>query len=859
MPGPDSALTADNRKLPDGMSRNNYYARLVDSRNPRIDPFGAGNSPAFPAAACSRPRTEGATQHRPRGHAPRDFPEILEMPMLRLFPVWQPHPRFIEVDVEVGETLRTAVARVLGIFGQDLHSVDRGGTEQPLDREVSVDVSLPDLAVSLRPLRFPLGLFESTAGIPRAETAHLAGLADPLKKDPTDWPLMTDGERALAASLGSLGLVLDSDSFDFERVVAGFPDLEGGWDLTRPSPYRILFAAARLIADPELTLDLFEDSVERAASLLWRKLRLSQPDALDLRLELFCEWNPAGVNALRRRVGGNKRPAFPGRCHLGWRRVGVHFFRDVIDRLGQMANLGRQLAVEKADAALRQRLQEACSTFVSLESERSWLDFQVQVTIRPVEERLRAQAETLLLARLLRVLTDTSSASSGLSWDWAQGTLRRCGFFERQFERETEGLRLGESAQRLATSVFRRFEEEQFGAAIDELDTRRDLELRRWLHELRRGADPVFLSPAELATVNRTVWVEVACRLRFEIETLVEQRTFPPYGKAELSFAQFLDILNVLMGEGANLADQTRGSSGLRTWLMERCIQLDALLPTLRETLLNSAEGLFTLTSRFAARLGWTTSDRYRIIAEAFSALRHTWLERHLLTCFLNRGKEAAMTFAFVEKIASRLEALREALIDLQGELTREIAERERMADLGALGISGPLPASLENRLKQGVELLDLDEAFRRVFRREGQLLDLAQLRPDTLLAELLNCLERPLFSLISELAMDGELPRVAQLLPAAVNQLFVESLLPHSGRQGRPGAFDTRTHLLLLTSPTLASQYDTHELILIVRQRLEAVGVSPELPISVLVSRAAPGLILVRCVHALAAEEVLG
>ena len=780
------------------------------------------------------------------------------MGTLRLFPVWQLTPRSVEVELPAGAPLRDAVARALDILGGPLQAVDREGRDASLDAPATDRPSLPDLAVSSRPIRFPMGLFEEAALQPD-DPAVQAAVADPGSGRPSGWDLMTAGEQALACGLQALGIGLDPQLLDLDRLAESFPQLEGGYGLTQASPYRLLFAVATIFSEQGIDqLERLEAATERLADRLWKKLWLTHPDALDLRLHLFADWSPESRALLRRRLEQTGGPALPGRCHRGWRRVIVHPCRDASDRLGQMANLGRRLAVERADAGLRQLIQAECGAFVTAGSDEAWLDFQAQVEIRPVEHRLRAQAEQCLLDRLGTILTDTAEVSSGLSTDWAVGVLRRAGFFELQFE--TDGPRLAEVAWQLAAEAFRRFDERELGGGVDQLSAGQDQKLREWLERFRDESGMDLLPAADLDRIVRTLWVDVACRLRSEIETLVELRAFPPYGSAEISFAQLLDILRALRDEIERCADPRQGPSPLRAWMEERQRQLDEELPRLRVALLEATDTLAGLAGFFKGRFGRGGDDRHARIAGCLEALRRAWLERCALGWLLAANpEEASHGFELVGEISARLAALARAAAEMRQELAKDLAAGEAAAGIGTIGSDGPLPPAVAERVRRGVEELPLDEPLREVLRRDGELRDLFHLRPDSLLGELLDRLDRPLGALAREVAADAALPGVDRLLPAAVDRLFLESLLPHSGRTGTIGALDSHTHLMLIRSPELERQLAEEELRGALRRRLMEIGVQAELPVAVLTSRAAPGLMLVRCVHGLSPREVTG
>lgn len=778
------------------------------------------------------------------------------MALLRVFPVWQLVPRFTELEIAPGTSLRDALGDTLGIFGERLEAVDREGAEAALDVAASELPELPDLALSLRPILHPLGLFEEAFSA-RSPGSGTATLIDSTGEGPSSWPLMTEQESRLSTGLQALGFGLDLSALDLERLAANFPELEGGWGVTQSSPYRFLIAAAAILSESEMaSLQRLDVSTGQAADQLWTKLKLTEPDALDTRLHLFCAPENGGATLLRKYLEGPGSTEIPGRVRYGWRRVVVHPYRDDVDRLRQMANLARRLSVERRDSRLRRGLQNACSDFVTRYNEDAWLDHQAQVAIRPFEEKLFLQAQQLLLDHLARRLSDVEGASSGLAADLAFGMLRRCGFFDRQFE--TDGLRIGEAAWQLATGALR-LQDRDLGGSIEDLDPSTDGALKDWIRSL--GTAPVLLARADLDKIGKTVALDVACRLRFEIETLLETRTFPPETPAEIGFAQFLATLELLRNE-LDLLRTAQASGKLSSWLSEQEARLGAEVQRLTAQVVSTADFLFNVTGRFLTRLGMGDKSRYRRLAEAIEELRRTWLEWQCLQILLSglRQSELSGLFDFATNLTARFGAMAQEIAVLKNEMAQELQEREKLAVLGAMVLELPLFPELEDRLRRAIEQLPLDAAFRKVFRKNGQLRNLFRLRPDVVMQELMDTLEEPLLATVQEIMAASPTPQLTDLLPAAIDQLFVDSLVQHSGRAGSVGAFDHQTHLVLILSPELARQFaEGEDLVPRIRRRLGEIGISQELPISLQKSLEVSGLILVRCVHALGIEELAG
>jgi hypothetical protein len=174
--------------------------------------------------------------------------------------------------------------------------------------------------------------------------------------------------------------------------------------------------------------------------------------------------------------------------------------------------------------------------------------------------------------------------------------------------------------------------------------------------------------------------------------------------------------------------------------------------------------------------------------------------------------------------------------------------------------LESPLFPEFEDRLRRVIDQLPLDAAFRNVFRKNGPLRNLFRLRPDVVMQELMDALEEPQLAAVQEIMAGAPAPQLPDLLAAAIDQLFVDSLVQHSGRAGSVGAFDHQTHLVLILSPELARQFaEGKDLVPPIRRHLGEIGASQELPISLQSSPDVPGLILVRCVHALGIEEFAG
>ena len=138
------------------------------------------------------------------------------MPQFRAFPLWQVAPRSVEVEAVPGESIRAALARVLGIRGEVLKGLDRQGGEASLDAFAPDSDRLGDLAVSTRSILRPEGIFEGD-GLAWTEDPGEPEAIVPSALEETAGRLpLREAERLLAFGLHDLGFGIDADLLAFE-------------------------------------------------------------------------------------------------------------------------------------------------------------------------------------------------------------------------------------------------------------------------------------------------------------------------------------------------------------------------------------------------------------------------------------------------------------------------------------------------------------------------------------------------------------------------------------------------------------------------------------------------------------------
>lgn len=777
------------------------------------------------------------------------------MPQFRAFPLWQVAPRSVEVEAVPGEPIRAALARFLGIRGEVLKGLDRQGSEAPLDAFAPDSDRLGDLAVSTRSILRPEGIFEGD-GLAWTEDPGEPEAIVPSALEQTAGRLpLRESERLLAFGLHDLGFGIDADLLAFEAKTAAFPELPPGWGVHHSSPYRIVLSCGVTLGESGLDrLEWLEEQVERVAPILWQKLKLTDPDALDLRLHVFYENRPEERALLRARFATPASAQLPGQIRRGWRRVVLHPFREEGDRLLQSANLARRVLAERLDRALRRRIQGSCGAFVSryAREEGRIFDFQVHAYVRTGEERLAGFAEEMLLDRLGCVLADTDRVSSGRSEELAANLLRSSGFFPRHTVEE--GERLLDVAWRLAGPDFEE-QDTAFGGAVENLGPATDGALLDWLQGLSRPGSLELLGGAEVEEICRTVVADAAARLRQEIEGLLERRVLPAEGALEIPFAQFFDAVETLASHLETLRAPGSATSDVTLWLAERRDALQVELPGLVRSLIATADPLSNVLKRALGRLGVGRGEVYLKISQELAQLRRCWLELRLIEFLLQGG--AGPLADLVEDLAARLSSFARETASHQAELCREMERRERIASLGAITADRPVSDTVLERLRLQIEALPVEEALRRVFRRDGRLRNVFRLEAGRILEDLLSELSEPLRRIVSGIASEDRFPALEPLLASAVETLFSASVLPHHGSEGRVGALDGHTHLHVVTTPELAAQLGGPEsLVHRLRGALTAASLPDHLPIDVFVSRSAPGLLLSRCVHALDLDD---
>ncbi len=773
------------------------------------------------------------------------------MVKIRVFPIWRLSPRYEELEVEGKVSLRETIADNFEIDGRGLEARDRKGNNVPLDVLVGERGDV-DLAISLRPILHPFGLFEEghRTVAPPAHTA--TGDIDLKAGEPDGWPLMSDQEQALARDLAALGFGLDLSDLAADRLIESFPPVPKGFER---SPYRLLLAAAYTLTEQGIPmLNRLDQQVEEIAQALWEKLRLSHPDALDLRLHLFVEPVAAG-ELLTQRFNTDGQPAFSGAVYRGWRRIVVHPYGKDDERLAQMANVGRLLAIERMDAGVRSEIQRACGDFVTAYdgSERR-LDYQACATVVTMEEILQTRAEILLLERLESEICGThhQTSSSGVARDLATRILQRSGLLERL---NTDQQLLGQMARPLAADAFQEQVRRLFGGDIETLDSDSDQELREWLRSLEKGQVGALLPEDCLKRIAKTVAINIACNLRFEIESFIEQEVFPPSGSPDYSLAQLLETMAVLREDLRDFCDPAR-ESRIAAWLNRRREDLKSGFDVQRESVRSVGDPLFNKLGRFLRRIGTADQQLYRELAGEVEVLQRRWIELKLIEALLESAGAGKLgkLFEFADDLIQRFAELGTEIPALRSEFVEEIERREKAVRFGTLGANTDLSAHLHERLKRTAEELPVAEAFRAVLRRDGQLRDLFHLQPDTLLADLMSFLMVPFTASVREIAAETGVSDIDRLLPAALHELFTDAPVQPSGRQGVPGALDAHTHVIAVFPPPVAKQIPDLKDRLI--DHLVNLNLFREPAVTLHESTFASGLILVRCVHALNVEE---
>lgn len=786
------------------------------------------------------------------------------MPALRIFPLWQVHPRWVEVELESGAPLGRAIGQALGLVSDALVAADRNGGEPALSLRVGESEGVEELAVATRSILRPQALlaraFADLGGEGETSDAPVDAVADSAGPGLP----MRESERLLAAGLRELGFGLDPAGLDLSGLVDSFPELPVGWGLTQSSPYRVVLASSAVLAEAgEPDLERIEQAVELAAPKLWSRLRLSDPDALDLRLHLFLEVGPESWSHLRRWVG-MPRPAssetLPGRARGAWRRLVIHPVLDSADRLQQTARLGQRLVVERLERGLRRRLQDACSAFIEsyATEDGRYLDYQAHAGIRSLEERFASQAELLLLARLERLWSDRSLAASGRSQDLASGLLRGAGLLDRWAA--TDGERLGELAWRLAAPLFERADQ-RFGGAIETLAPGRDEDLRGWLRELQDARVGEGLGEGDVALIARTCVVDAACRLRQEIETLVERRLVPREGVPELSLAQFLDTIETLAEDLGDLREPEKQGSSSVDWLRSRREIVGVEVTARLESVRQAGDPLLNWSRRWLARLAGGQREVYGRLAAEVEGLRRTWLEARILDWWLSGDEDGGLLLTrLVEDLQDRMAGCVSEVRQLRDSLRQEIEQRERVANVGRTAEEPALPRAALGRLGEAVERFPLVDALRTALRSEEGLRDLFRLDAEQALLAMIEVLREPMRQAVAEVVGRAEGPDIRQQLEAAVESLFLAATLPPHGGRGQVGSLDGRTHLVVIAPPELLLQAGGERALEAqVRGALRHFSLADHLPIEIHGAKAAPGMLISRCVHALSLEDLGG
>lgn len=768
---------------------------------------------------------------------------------LRIHPVWETASRPLAPSAEPAPetTLRREIARVLEIDPRAVFAVDREGREVDLEGLPEGDALAVSAIPFLRPeSRIVAGSFRAIAQEAKA------GDADPAP-EPVDLDRLAPAERELAAGLAGLGVHLGAVPSHLDELVEAFPDLPPGYGLRSRSPYRFFFATTHFLEERRTgEFEELEAAVDRMFASLSGKLRLVGGDDLDVRLYLLASHEDADRRALEGYLSRGPRPAAPGRRHRGWRRVVAVPYADETDRLGKIARIGQQIALERAEPTLRHRLQRACGAFAPVYSEEGWVDHQAQVLLRPAEERLHSIARKRLVARLVHALDGAPLVETESARGLARRLIARSGLLDGRFEED--GPRLDDLARTWSDP--------------DPLPHRppgephRDAPegMRPWLHALANGALPEPVADDRASLAARTAAVVGACRLREAIESLLEREVFPRFGNAELDFGRLVAALSTLAGEIQAIGVDDGESGRIDTWLGARRALWEAESERCRGSVLRAAEPLDLWWHRILEAFGIAPrriSERLDDAARGYVDARARAAVASALSELAHDG-ELARIFGGVLEIVGRLEALAPAGRALAAVLDRESRSRERLLALQTDGLEGAVPEAIRERLFRAVDRIDLAPALGEALRCAPGAEDLMRLAPDAVVerawAALADALEEP----IEHLAQETDLPLLGDVVESGLRKLFGGAAVPHAGPDGRIGALDGRTHLLAIASPELLARGGDDDLVKLLRRHLPALGVRRDLPIEVTSSPGIPGLFLIRCVHGLAPREVL-
>lgn len=788
------------------------------------------------------------------------------MPRIRVFTAWKAGGA-AEIEVPEGVPLRKAIADHFGVLGEKLCGVWRDGTEVSLDSSVSSSwgKSTLELAVSFAPIVYPFALFSAPSS--HAPAFPVAGQMEPQREPPPEWDFMPLAERQVTEGLARRGI---SPSLQLDRLkalLASFPGLPSGY---QQSPYRFLLSVAFLVTDEGDCQRFSELDTEltQAARDLWQRLQIKSPDALDLRLHLFLPFQDRRklLNILFPEGSANPDPDLYARAHSCWRRVFIHSFQDDKERLDKLANLARCAAVERADPALRGRFQTILARLdIDERTSERWLDHQSQVALRPVEEGLRLQAERLVLERLDQELFGGGQALASAGETMRQeglGLLRRAGFFEGLFT--DDGPRLGEIAWEMARKHILRKAEADLGTSLNDSDSLDWGVLKVWLEQVLETAPEAgfpFMFPDDFARLLRTLGCYAACRLRFQVEAIIEQRTFPPFGSPDLSFRQMIEALQCVRGEIEAFRNELanppeRPASTLHVWLLGEEARLRKLLDTEREMVRNTARPLFSWWRRLLLRFGVGRAEAKAKVSEALQRLQKEMVQFQMITRFLASGLDSPeYDLDFPILLLERFRKLADEIIGAKQDLLKS---NEKHDQFEAIGTLQPFQnkEQLEGSLKKVAGDLELTAIFRDILRQDGRLRDLFALRPEAVLADFLQNAKGHVIAGIRGVVKDQNVAPLDSVLPAALTVLFNQSYLRQTGKTGMVGALDSRTTLTAMVNPGLRALFpDLEERI---ARQLQGCGVTGTVPINVLESPNTTGVILIRNVHALDIEEVL-
>lgn len=768
---------------------------------------------------------------------------------LSVHPAWDTLAR--SVPVGPSQQLREALAAALDLEGSWLVAADETGHPVDLDTLAPANLGagaatpLPALVVSAAPLVRALPLTADRAHRQSRETrtARPDDTAEPIVSE-----ACTEEERQLARGLVGLGLDPGAMPARWAQLVDDLPELPPGYGVDTLSPYRVLFATAHVLeGERDDDLDEIEATTQQAVGELGRRLRLAGSSDLDSRLYLLVPHDPLGTRALASYAAGGPRPEGAGRRHRGWRRVVVVPYDAEAGRLRSTARLAQQLAVERAEPELLRRTQTACGRFAPAYSAERWLDHQSQVLLRPAAERLRMHGEARLARRVAERFTvppsrlETASVAALTRRLWA-----RAGLFDAIYSHDGP-----------------RWDETPAPWPVPERDAGEGLDVRAAATELSSQTAPAVLPSSQVDRLARTAAVAAACRLRSALEEVLEREVFPAAGAPTLDLSDFLASLARLDRELSCLVEPEACDRDteppLLLWLAGRTQHWRNEEARHRRRALRAAEPFHLWWMRWLAALGLPLHRDRRRFGERWASHRAAAAQSQVAARLEESARDGSLGAAFdgiVEMIRSCLD-LGISARSLGEMVAEESAIHDTFLALEADGSERPLARTVQERLDRAVDELDPADALGECLAVETGLGRWLDRGPEALLEEIWTLLSRALDRRVTRIVAHSGLPPLESSLPPALAALFGGPAVAHTGAQGRLGALDGRTHVMAWTGHRLLERLGGEEAAGdLVRAALPALGI--DAPVEVVACRSVPGMLLIRCVHALSPAEVL-